>query len=320
MPTTIKRGTDEPLQQWWDTSWSPTNGGNFNAEFKGINLNKMSALANTFAAAGYSGTLRFQHDVATLGISAARTAIPGGGASPFPEYIDKWETAVDQEKPDLTTNPTFLSIVQANDDAGATGSYNLRSVQIIAALKESAANPVLIGSDHVPDNSARGVTPWQSFYSKLQYSYLKNSTGGDTASNLGSGINVLGSQPNLHVFSTDYFEGRTNFLRGKYVLRHQTNAPNNYNTNVADFNVEKIYSIAQLLTECQSTSLWIMPLPSYLAYKITNYPIPAYMRANYMWGALKTRSSAVTAARGRVEIQTEYLIDAIAIHTYGLAS
>ena len=63
-----------------------------------------------------------------------------------------------------------------------------------------------------------------------------------------------------------------------------------------------------------------LPLPSYLAYKIANYPEPLYTLENRQWGALKTRSNAILAAEGRIEISTEYLIDSWPIHTYGLAT
>ena len=95
-------------------------------------------------------------------------------------------------------------------------------------------------------------------------------------------------------------------------------APGNYSASVAEFNIEKIYSISQLLSEVQNSSLWILPLPAYLAYKILNYPVPVNMPPNYTWGALKMRGNAVVAARGRIEIQQEYLIDAISVPTYGL--
>lgn len=124
----------------------------------------------------------------------------------------------------------------------------------------------------------------------------------------------------LQYFVLDYFRGATNYAHSKYVVRHTTNAPNNYSANVADFNVEKIYTIAQLLTEAQNGALWILPLPAYLAYKILNYPVPVNMPDNYLFGALKMRSNAVTAARNRIEISQEYLIDAWAKHTYGAIS
>lgn len=322
MATPVKRGSDEPLRQWWQSDWSPEQGGVFQTEYKGINPAKMSVLASQLATAGYRFTLRSQFGVATLTASIASSNIPGGGVPPGSDITDKWEVAVDSEKPDLTKNEFFLTLVQANDSAtaGATGE-NKKSVQIIQAMVESSKNPVLIKSDGSEDITAKNVTPWRSFHSKLKYSKLLNSTGQEIASStLDSGINVMGAYPNLKNFADDYFDGRTNFLKGKYVLRHHTNAPSNYNLNVADFNVERIYTIAQLLSEVQSTSLWILPLPSYLAFKISNYPVPLAQRANYMWGALKTRSSATTAALGRIEILTEYIIDSCPIHTYGRAT
>jgi hypothetical protein len=295
----VKRGTDEPLLQYWESSASIQNGAQTTMEWKGISLAKMSAKANQYAAAGWDGKLRYEYDVATLTLSRTGSAgNPGGITTPFSDITDKWEVAVEQERPELFENATFLSLVQANDDVGITG-YNLRSVQIIAAM--------------------RAKTVWKDFYAALQ-NPLKAANGETdiAGSHLSAGINLLGTAPNLKLFYDDYARGATNFLRGKYALRHTTSAPSTYASNVADFNVEKIYSISQLLSECQSTGLWIMPLPGYLAYKILSYPVPATMPANYTWGALKCRASAVTAARGRIEITTEYIIDGWPIHTYGL--
>lgn len=318
MPSVALRGTNEPLLQHWETGFSREHGGTFSMEVKGTSLSKMSVLANNYANAGYKGNLRYQHGVATLTLNADFTAIPGGGTSPFTDITDKWEIGVDQEKPDLFQNETFLSIVQAGDDAtvGFCG-FNTKSSQIIAAIEASKKEPIILDEDGVATET-RGVSPWQSFYSKMQYGKLHSAAGVPGEAVLVTGINLLGAHPNLHDFVMDYFENRTNFLRGKYVVRHHTNAPSTYASNVADFSVEKIYTVAQLLSECQSSALWVLPMPGYLAYKINSYPVPTYLRGNYIWGALKTRSSATTAARGRVEIVTEYLLDGWPIHTYGL--
>jgi len=76
------------------------------------------------------------------------------------------------------------------------------------------------------------------------------------------------------------------------------------------------------LSECQNGSLWILPMPAYMAYKISHYPVPddTEMMANYTFGALKMRSNAVLTAKNRIEITSEYIIDAIPNHTYGLAT
>ena len=41
--------------------------------------------------------------------------------------------------------------------------------------------------------------------------------------------------------------GVTSYVRGQYVLRHTTNVSNRYNVNVADQNIEKVYTTAQLV-------------------------------------------------------------------------
>jgi hypothetical protein len=95
------------------------------------------------------------------------------------------------------------------------------------------------------------------------------------------------------------------------------NAPARWNANVADFNVERVYTIAQLMSECQNPSLWVLPLSGYLAYKILTLPIPDLTtKPNYMFGALKLCSNACIAANNRVDITTEYLIDACNLNLY----
>ena len=218
---------------------------------------------------------------------------------------------MDQDKPSLYDNATFLDIVRAMDatNYGVTG-LNYTSEQIISAMKQSleAANDPF--------------SAWKAFLGRMD-GKLKDANGVDIPSTvLKTGINIFGTSPNLKNFFTDLAFGRTHYLHGRYVVRHTTLAPSTYGANVADFNVEKIYSIAGLISECQNGSLWILPMPGYLAYKIANYPVPSPtdMLPNYMFGALKMRSDATLAARNRIEIKTEYIIDAAPIHTYGLAT
>lgn len=193
------------------------------------------------------------------------------------ELIDKWELGVDEERPSIFENPLFLDML-AQADVGGGDSRDL-----LTGLKKS-----LEQNDD-----------WGTFVSDNLVSF------GDVDDTL------------LRQYFTDYQLGVTNYLRGKYALRHTTNAPSRWDANIADFNVERIYTIAQLLNEVQSRSLWILPLPGYLAYKILNYEVPA-SRSNYMWGALKKRSNAVTTANNRVDITTEYLIDAVNTNLYSV--
>jgi hypothetical protein len=199
MGTPIITGTDEPIFQTWEQRWGPWRGGESSNVWTGYNISKMSALAQGYVNAGFGGSLKFEKNVATLTINT--TDLTGGGSgSGGRALIDKWEVAVDQEKPSLFENSTFLSIVQANDNYSLTG-YNLQSKQIIQAIKANAESG---------DSAA-----WNNFYADMQ----KPIKGGDgmtdiPGTHLKDGINFINAFPNLKNFVDDYFRGATNFLRG----------------------------------------------------------------------------------------------------------
>lgn len=307
-PQAIKRGSDEPLLQFWETTATITQGVNSVIEYKGINLAKMSSKAAVFANAGWDSKLRFEHDVATLTLTRATATIPGNPTSPFQDVIDKWELALSNEKPELFENETFIQAATSVDVIYGTNVGE----QIFQCVRSTA--------------SSSNAT-WADFWANAKQTTIKDAAGNDVVSSvkLNTAITAIASVSgtyynNLRLFVMDYLRGQTNFLRGERTLRHTLSAPSDYAENIADFNVEKIYTIAQLLSEAQSGTLWNFPLPGYLAYKILNLTVPSYLQENRMWGALKTGSSAVTTARARVEIATEYLIGAAPKHTYGLAT
>ena len=102
----------------------------------------------------------------------------------------------------------------------------------------------------------------------------------------------------------------TGFFDSKYVLRHTTNVSNRWGLNIADINVNCIYSTAELISEVQDPTLWIAPLPGRLAFKInaiTSSFISRYGTiADFQVGWLKSASSENTAANNRVNIVTDY--------------
>lgn len=195
--------------------------------------------------------------------------------------IDKWELGVDEERPSIFENQIFLSWVNQSADPS----------RVITMMRNALQN-----GD--PLNSAWATLSTDS-------NFVTASTGANLTK--------------LKQYFDDYNLGVTNFIRGKYRLRHTTNAPNRWQVNIADFNVERAYTISQLLNEAQNTSLWVLPLPGYLAYKISNYFVTSLgspSRANYAFGAFKLRSNACTAPYNRVEIVTEYIIDMINTNLY----
>ncbi len=111
------------------------------------------------------------------------------------------------------------------------------------------------------------------------------------------------------------FRGSTDYQRQQYVLRHTTNVSNRWQTNVSDFNVDYIYSTGSLLSECQNTGLWILPLPARLAFKIGQIPVPQF-RDNYFWGWKKGASTETTAANNRIDISTEFVLEQWSVDYY----
>ncbi len=110
--------------------------------------------------------------------------------------------------------------------------------------------------------------------------------------------------------------GSSEYRRGQYVLRHTTNVPNGWASNVSDVGVDTVYTPAQLLSEVQSTALWIFPLPGRLVYKISNIPVPVAI-ANYQWGWLKSSSTETTSVNNRISIQTDYTLEQWSIQPNG---
>lgn len=115
-------------------------------------------------------------------------------------------------------------------------------------------------------------------------------------------------------------EGTTEYVSSRYILRHTTNGPQTYGgANVADLNVDRIYSHAGLLNETQNGYYWLLPLPPALVTAVNNVWFPD-VRANYYNGWLKRGSSRSTAANFRVDISTEYWAGQWSTDLYYLAS
>jgi len=315
----IIKGYTGPMRQKWGVKWSPSNGGDFSEQYIGTDIGQMLSLAGINSRAGLNCDLSFSKNVAELTISSTDPA--QYGLSPvFSSITDKWEVGVDQERPDLFENPNFLSIFDyantiygittveqqffqlfknISSDSSAQGSYFSKFIDAISTTElYDDAGTVIPPVTLDPDTY---TAMWECYSLKLNAPNWSGLTG----------------QQAFKFFFDEYSRGRTNFAHGKYVLKHTTIAPQTYASNVTDFNVEKIYSIPQLLSEAENSTLWILPLPGYLAYKILAYPVPVNMPPLYQWGALKMRGNAVVAAKGRIEISQEYLIDAVAVPTYG---
>lgn len=187
------------------------------------------------------------------------------------EYtLDAWDLDGNEERFDLFSHPTIIDIF------GPYSSYS--GWQNFTSLKgdlEDNTDPqdlynALTGGGISPDDAATVVR----FYL-------------------------------LYLRGTTEYENDTDGTG--YVLKHTTNVSNKWTVNIADVNVGRIYTTAELLSEVSDSSLWINPLDARRQYKIANIPA-ASPQENYLWGWKKTRSTEGTAANNRVNINTNYTL------------
>ena len=103
----------------------------------------------------------------------------------------------------------------------------------------------------------------------------------------------------------------------QYVLRHTTNASNRGYYNVADNNVNHIYTYSQFLNEITNNGYWFFPAPPEIlgALSVIFWGL-ATADSYFLQGALKGGSPRSTAANNRVNIVTEYAIDVWSIDEY----
>ena len=104
--------------------------------------------------------------------------------------------------------------------------------------------------------------------------------------------------------------GQDSYQFDQYTLRHNTNASNRGYYNVADLNVNCIYTYANLIGEITNFGYWIFPAPPEILGAISDiFAGLASPLAYYMQGALKGGSQRTTTANNRINISTEYALD-----------
>ncbi len=124
-------------------------------------------------------------------------------------------------------------------------------------------------------------------------------------------------------FVDRYSRGSTSYSVDQFSLRHTTNASNRGFYNVADTNVNYIYTYAELLSEITNWNYWVFPCPNEMIGALSVIfanldPVnPGQVDTSYMQGALKGGSGRVTAANNRINIITEYAIDVWSTREFG---
>jgi hypothetical protein len=119
----------------------------------------------------------------------------------------------------------------------------------------------------------------------------------------------------------------TAYIVPQYVLRLNQNVGSRYSKQISDSNIGCIYSTTQVITEATANSV---PLPGRYEYKLKSIPAKPnssgisidteYGRQNdFVWGWLKKNSTESQIAGGKIEIQTEWVLDLWSELIYPLA-
>jgi hypothetical protein len=197
--------------------------------------------------------------------------------------IDVWEITASRINGSVFGSPKVIANVSANDLKVLTRAYldGTTPADAVTALNSTTPPPGSLYTE--PDTATSGPT-------KRLYDKVKN---GEEAT----------------------------FLLDQYSLRHTTNASNRGFFNVADVNVNRIYTQSQFYTEIQNSGYWIFPAPpeitGALAAVFSGLGSPP---ANYISGALKGGASRITAANNRVNLVTEYILALIDTDNYFTAT
>ena len=113
--------------------------------------------------------------------------------------------------------------------------------------------------------------------------------------------------------------GQDSYQFDQYSFKHTTNASNRGYYNVADANVNSIYTYAHFISEITNTNYWIFPCPAELLAALSDiFAGLASAQSNFMKGALKGGSQRITAANNRINISTEYEIDVWSTDEYAI--
>lgn len=132
---------------------------------------------------------------------------------------------------------------------------------------------------------------------------------------------VTDSSPTQRLYDRLKNNGESGFYYDQYVLRHTTNASNRGYFNVADRNVNCIYTQSQFYSEIRSANFWLFPAPLEIIGALDQIFLDLSAPPDfYLKGALKGASQRVTAANNRINIVTEYNLFNWSTDEYYLAS
>lgn len=309
----VQRGYGDPKCQRQTGRLSPTNGWTFDQEFRGLDFVLMQNLATVYGNIGVEYELTLQNGIAML-----KTTDTTGNIT-----IDIWEITANRVNVSWLKNPILnnqlyelAELYLASQSGSEATDQNVldwnvtRFIGLMAAGVAAGSPPFDWGANPAtdPPNSA-DLLSGSVFSPKNFFDGIFSFDDVDPAI----------WQPIIRAYQRA-LAGSDSYQSDTYTLRHTTNASNRGFTNVADDNVNCLYTLAQFFTEIGNPSFWVFPAPNEIIGALTtifNTLIPT--PANYLASALKSGSSRVTAANNRVNITTEYEIFNWSTDDYNLA-
>lgn len=296
MPTPTLRGNDNPIRQKRNWTFNANSGGSYIEEYRGINLAKMIAQWNGTVYTAQSGELAYENGVATMRLEWATAGGGGGGTgnnNSIEVTTDRWECPEPRFDKPLLQHPTMTAIIIALAGAESGGDSWANRNKIAKNIREA-----INAAEDFKTSMAASCAGWTAFAAGVYY------------------------EPLLRLAQM-MISGQDSYQSSQYAIRHTTNAPGGWGLNRADVAVNKIYSQAQFLSEVTDSSLWYFPMPGRLQYKLaaayTAFAALAPSLTGYAVGWLKGPSAESSAANGRVEIQTNYVLDQWSTDIYAQA-
>ena len=285
-------------KQTYSQSWA--SGWQYGEEWKGISPDKMMAKYNGLKYAVQSAKMTVAKGVADLVMEWAVTPLGNYGDRASIEITqDRWECPEPRMEKDLLNHPQFLAIWNA------TGVSYSQLIDIISIIRRNAESQKSAGQ-----STRREV---------------------DMINQVGAVYDAIGKElPGADAlekalrFYRLYVNDQTHYQSSQFALRHTCNAPNYWGLNRADVGVNCIYSPARFMSEVTDGGLWYFPLPGRLQYKLSaaasGLAASTPTRNNFLIGWLKSASPEVTVAKGRIEIQTGYVLDQWSTDVYSAVS
>jgi hypothetical protein len=310
MTAPIQRGNVGPQLQKQTVTSEISRGSSYSEAWRGLSTTQMIDKWNSTILTAREGKISWGQGVAEMEITWAGSPGGQGASNSLAVTTDRWETPEPRSEKPIVQHPAMLYLFELIATNSNMGFSDGTVAALIAQFQKGIENnyPAL----DMTDASGGSITGW------IKYQNFP-------------GISVLTSDQ-LNYFIRMYrlcLAGATHYQTSQYALRHTTLAPNYWSLNVADLNVNAIYTPAQFISEVSNGSLFYFPLPGRLNYKLSLAVASLIARitasygsipANYQVGWLKSASSESTVAHGNIEIQTTYTLDLWSTDVYLLAS